>query len=248
MLIEAAKGGNAAVVCFLLENSIPPNPPDLSLASLPTPMTTPTVPPPRVPPVHATQPPVLEHPDFPDVNFPPSLSAQLSTLSSKLSQCPVAPPTSPLIDSPELLFPDMPITSSAPSSMMSSISQSLSDMSCCGTQVTSTAVQTDTKGINEKLSVIQGKLAKALKNAPFDSSLLSNQLLQTMANEWTDVDADDVPIPPSPFSLPTNNSGGIPIDDQGDSEGLMVAEPAQTLHDTIGDIFYEGGKTEFDVL
>ena len=196
MLIEAAKGGNAAVVCYLLENSIPPNPPDLSLASLPTPMTTPTVPPPRVPPVHATQPPVLEHSDFPDVNFPPSLSAQLSNLSNQLSQCPVAPPTSPLIDDQELLFPDMPITSAAPSPMLSSVSQSLSNMSACGTKVTSTAVQTDTKGISEKLSVIQGKLAKAL-----NSNQLSSQLLQTMANEWTDLDPDDTPIPPSPFSL-----------------------------------------------
>ena len=240
MLIEAAKGGNAAVVCYLLENSIPPNPPDLSLASMPTPMTTPTVPPPRVPPVHATQPPVLEHSDFPDVNFPLSLSAQLSTLSNQLSQCPVAPPTSPLIDSQELLFPDMPITSAAPSSMLSSVSQSLSNMSSCATKVTSTAVQTDTKGINEKLSVIQGKLVKALKNAPFDSSLLPSQLLQTMANEWTDLDTDETPTPPSPFSLTTSGTGVAPIDDQVESEELMVAEPAQTLHDTIGDIFSEG--------
>lgn len=240
ILIEAAKGGHAAVICYLLENPIPGTPPDMQLSCMPSAMCAPSIPPPRVPPVHPSQPPLLEHPDLSDLSaFSPEAIA--------LGQLPLAPPTSPLYSLQEaLMFQDMPTTSSATVPTYPSISQSLSSMSTPNTQVTSTAVQTDNKVITEKLQLIQGKLAKALKNAniSLDSGVFPKELLQNVSEEITqfDLEGDDVPVPPQPFLIPS----GIGELTPAQLEGLMVAEPAQTLPDAIGDMLSDGRCCEDD--
>ena len=121
---------------------------------------------------------------------------------------------------------------------MSSVSQSMSDMS---TNMTSTAVQTDNKVvICEKLQLIQGKLAKALKNANLSLENIPPELLQSVNEEVSalNLDGEDIPGPPSPFNMPVGV--GEVIGDEDGIKGLMVAEPAQTLHDTIGDMLSEG--------
>lgn len=237
ILIEAAKGGHAAVVCFLLENPIVSNPPELPLQSMPASLPTPMVPPPRVPPVHSTQPPVMEHPDLPDVNET-MLESQQAMLN-QLSNAPLSPQSPLLLNAPaNFLMPDVPITSCSTSSTMPSVSQSMSDMS---TNMTSTAVQTDNKVvICEKLQLIQGKLAKALKNANLSIDNIPPELLQSVNEEVSalNLDGEEIAVPPSPFSMPIG-TGGV-MGDQDNIEGLMVAEPAQTLHDTIGDMISEG--------
>lgn len=236
ILIEAAKGGHAAVICFLLENPIVSNPPELPLQSMPASLPTPMVPPPRVPPVHSTQPPVMEHPDLPDVNET-MLESQQAMLN-QLSNAPLSPQSPLLLNAPaNFLMPDVPITSCSTSSTMPSVSQSMSDMS---TNMTSTAVQTDNKVvICEKLQLIQGKLAKALKNANLSLDNIPPELLQSVNEEGSalNLDGEEIAVPPSPFSMPIG-TGGV-MGDQDNIEGLMVAEPAQTLHDTIGDMISE---------
>ena len=237
ILIEAAKGGHAAVICFLLENPIVSNPPELPLHSMPATLPTPTVPPPRVPPVHATQPPVMEHPDLPEMSAEALMENQ--QLLNQLSNIPLLPQSPLLLDtSANFVVPEMPTTSCSTSSTMSSVSQSMSDMP---TNMTSTAVQTDNKVvICEKLQLIQGKLAKALKNANLSLENIPPELLQSVNEEVSalNLDGEEIAVPPSPFSMPVGNGGMI--GDQDGIEGLMVAEPAQTLHDTIGDILSDG--------
>lgn len=242
ILIEAAKGGHAAVICFLLENPIVSNPPELPLQSMPASIPTPMVPPPRVPPVHSTQPPVMEHPDLPDVSET-MLESQQAMLN-QLSNAPLSPQSPLLLNAPaNFLMPDVPITSCSTSSTMPSVSQSMSDMS---TNMTSTAVQTDNKVvICEKLQLIQGKLAKALKNANLKNTNFSldnipPELPQSVNEEVSalNLDGEEIAVPPSPFSMPFGTAGVM--GDQDNIEGLMIAEPAQTLHDTIGDIISEG--------
>ncbi|XP_048578543.1 ankyrin repeat and KH domain-containing protein 1 isoform X2 [Nematostella vectensis] len=239
MVIEAAKGGHAAVICYLLENPIPGTPPDLQL-SMHTSMAIPSVPPPRVPPTHASQPPVLEHQDL-----LPDLSA-FGPEGLALGQLPLAPPTSPLCELQEsLLLPDMPITSSAMAPTFPLLSQSIPSMSTTNNaHVTSIAVQTDNKVITEKLQLIQGKLAKALKNAniPLDSNVIPKELLTTDLSHF-DLDGDDVPAPPAPFLVP-NMCGELTPEEHAQLEGLMVAEPAQTLHDTIGDMLSNSSSND----
>lgn len=226
ILIEAARGGHAAVICFLLENPIVSNPPELPLHTMPTSLPTPTVPPPRVPPVHATHPPVMEQPDITDMSTDAMLDAQQIMLN-QLSTTPLSPQSPLLLNGPSnFLMPEMPITSCSTSSTMPSVSQSMSDMA---SNTTSTAVQTDNKVvICEKLQLIQGKLAKALKNANLSLENIPPELLQSVNEEAAQV------VPPSPFSMSVGTSEVLG-DPQG-IEGLMVAEPAQTLHDTIGDM------------
>ncbi|XP_058961953.2 ankyrin repeat domain-containing protein 17 isoform X2 [Pocillopora verrucosa] len=236
ILIEAAKGGHAAVICFLLENPIVSNPPELPLHSMPATLPTPTVPPPRVPPVHATQPPVMEHPDLPDMTAEVLMENQ--QLLNQLSNTPLSPHSPLLLNTPaNFVVPEMPTTSCSTSSTMSSVSQSMSDMS---TNMTSTAVQTDNKVvICEKLQLIQGKLAKALKSANLSLENIPPELLQSVNDEVSalNLEGEEIALPPSPFSVGTV-TGGI-TDDQDGIEGLMVAEPAQTLHETIGDMLSE---------
>lgn len=238
ILIEAAKGGHAAVICFLLENPIVSNPPELPLQSMPASLPTPMVPPPRVPPVHSTQPPVMEHPDLPDVNE--TILESQQAMLNQLSNAPLSPQSPLLLNAPaNFLMPDVPITSCSTSSTMPSVSQSMSDMS---TNMTSTAVQTDNNKvvICEKLQLIQGKLAKALKNANLSLDNIPPELLQSVNEEVSalNLDGEEIAVPPSPFSMPIG-TGGV-MGDQDNIEGLMVAEPAQTLHDTIGDMISEG--------
>lgn len=238
ILIEAAKGGHAAVVCFLLENPIVSNPPELPLHSLPATLPTPTVPPPRVPPVHATQPPVMEHMDMTDMSAEALMENQQLMLN-QLSNTPLSPQSPLMLNTPaNFPMPEMPTTSCSTSSTMPSVSQSMSDMS---SNMTSTAVQTDNKVvICEKLQLIQGKLAKALKNANLSLENIPPELLQSVNEEVSalNIDGEEIAVPPSPFSMPVG-TGGV-IGDQDGIEGLMVAEPAQTLHDTIGDMLSEG--------
>ena len=107
--------------------------------------------------------------------------------------------------------------------------------------MTSTAVQTDNKVvICEKLQLIEGKLAKALKNANLSLDNIPPELLQSVNEEVAalDIGGEEIALPPSPFSVPTG-IGGL-VGNQEGIEGLMVAEPAQTLHDTIGDMLSEG--------
>lgn len=236
ILIEAAKGGHAAVICFLLENPIVSNPPELPLHSMPATLPTPTVPPPRVPPVHATQPPVMEHPDMPDMCTDALMDDQQLMLN-QLSDTPLSPHSPLMLNSPaNFLMPEIPTTSCSTSSTMPS------DMP---TNMTSTAVQTDNKVvICEKLQLIQGKLAKALKNANLSLENIPPELLQSVNEEVSalNLDGEEIAVPPSPFSMPVG-TGGV-IGDQDVIEGLMVAEPAQTLHDTIGDMLSEGMLSE----
>lgn len=238
ILIEAAKGGHAAVVCFLLENPIVSNPPELPLHSLPATLPTPTVPPPRVPPVHATQPPVMDHPDMTDMSAEALMENQQLMLN-QLSNTPLSPQSPLMLNTPaNFLMPEMPTTSCSTSSTRPSVSQSMSDMS---SNMTSTAVQTDNKVvICEKLQLIQGKLAKALKSANLSLENIPPELLQSVNEEVSalNIDGEEIAVPPSPFSMPVG-TGGV-IGDQDGIEGLMVAEPAQTLHDTIGDMLSEG--------
>ena len=237
ILIEAAKGGHAAVICFLLENPIVSNPPELPLHSMPASLPTPTVPPPRVPPVHATQPPVMEHPDMTDMSADTMMDMQQPMLN-QLSNTPLSPHSPLLLNAPaNFLMPEIPITSCSTASTMPSVSQAMSDMS---TNMTSTAVQTDNKVvICEKLQLIQGKLAKALKNANLSLDNIPPELLQSVNEEVSalNLDGEEIAVPPSPFSMPVDTRV---IGDQDGIEGLMVAEPAQTLHDTIGDMLSEG--------
>ena len=238
ILIEAAKGGHAAVICFLLENPIVSNPPELPLHSMPASLPSPTVPPPRVPPVHATQPPVMELPDMPDMSADAMLDTQQLMLN-QLSNAPLSPQSPLMLNTPaNFLVPEMPTTSCSTSSTMPSVSQSMSDMS---SNMMSTAVQTDNKVvICEKLQLIQGKLAKALKNANLSLENIPPELLQSVNEEVSalNLDGEEIAVPPSPFSVPIG-TGGV-VADQDNIEGLMVAEPAQTLHDTIGDMLSEG--------
>lgn len=100
-------------------------------------------------------------------------------------------------------------------------------------------MQTDNKVvICEKLQLIQGKLAKALKNANLSLENIPPELLQSVNEEVSalNLDGEEIAVPPSPFNMPV---GGV-IGGQDGIEGLMVAEPAQTLHDTIGDMLSEG--------
>ncbi|KAJ7392340.1 Ankyrin repeat and KH domain-containing protein 1 [Desmophyllum pertusum] len=236
ILIEAAKGGHAAVICFLLENPIVSNPPELPLHSMPATLPTPTVPPPRVPPVHATQPPVMEHPDMPDMCTDALMDDQQLMLN-QLSDTPLSPHSPLMLNSPaNFLMPEIPTTSCSTSSTMPS------DMP---TNMTSTAVQTDNKVvICEKLQLIQGKLAKALKNANLSLENIPPELLQSVNEEVSalNLDGEEIAVPPSPFSMPVG-TGGV-IGDQDVIEGLMVAEPAQTLHDTIGDMLSEDSSDD----
>ena len=237
ILIEAAKGGHAAVICFLLENPILSNPPELPLHSMPASLPTPSVPPPRVPPVHATQPPVMEHPDMMDMSADTMMDMQQPMLN-QLSNTPLSPHSPLLPNAPaNFLMPEIPITSCSTASTMPSVSQAMSDMS---TNMTSTAVQTDNKVvICEKLQLIQGKLAKALKNANLSLDNISPELLQSVNEEVPalNLDGEEIAVPPSPFSMLVDTRM---IGEQDGIEGLMVAEPAQTLHDTIGDMLSEG--------
>lgn len=204
---------------------------------MPATLPTPTVPPPRVPPVHATQPPVMEHPDLPDMTAEVLMENQ--QLLNQLSNTPLSPHSPLLLNTPaNFVVPEMPTTSCSTSSTMSSVSQSMSDMS---TNMTSTAVQTDNKVvICEKLQLIQGKLAKALKSANLSLENIPPELLQSVNDEVSalNLEGEEIALPPSPFSVGTV-TGGI-TDDQDGIEGLMVAEPAQTLHETIGDMLSEG--------
>lgn len=102
-------------------------------------------------------------------------------------------------------------------------------------------MQTDNKVvICEKLQLIQGKLAKALKSANLSLENIPPELLQSVNEEVSalNLEGEEIALPPSPFSVGAV-TGGI-TDDQDGIEGLMVAEPAQTLHDTIGDMLSEG--------
>lgn len=207
----------------------------MQLSSMPSAMSAPSVPPPRVPPVHPNQPPLLEHPDLADLS-------PFGHEAVALSQLPLAPPTSPLYSLQEaaLMFPDIPTTSSAIAPTYPSMSQSLSTMSMANTNVTSTAVQTDNKVITEKLQLIQGKLAKALKNAniSLDPGVFPKELLQNVSEEITqfDFEGDDAPVPPQPFLI---SSG---VGELSQLDGLMVAEQAQSLPDAIGDMLSDGKK------
>ena len=70
---------------------------------------------------------------------------------------------------------------------------------------------------------------------------ISRELLENVPADVTglELDGDEVPTPPDPFCVPTG-PGEVPSEDQMSSEGLMVAEPAQTLHDTIGNMLSQG--------
>ena len=231
------------MVCFLLENPIVSNPPELPLHSMPTSLPTPTVPPPRVPPVHATHPPVMEQPDV-DVSTDATLDVQQLMLN-QLSSSPLSPQSPLLLNGPtNFLMPDMPITSCSTSSTMPSVSQSMSDMT---SNMTSTAVQTDNKVvICEKLQLIQGKLAKALKNANLSFENIPPELLQSVNEEVSALNLDAEEVPPLPFSMNVDTSEVL--GDQEGIEGLMVAEPAQTLHGTIGDMLSEGTFMQLVIL
>lgn len=158
---------------------------------------------------------------------------------NQLSNAPLSPQSPLMLNTPSnFLMPDVPITSCSTSSTMPSVSQSMSDMS---TNMTSTAVQTDNKVvICEKLQLIQGKLAKALKTANLSLENIPPELLQSVNEEVSalNFDGEEIAIPPAPFSMPVGTAGVI--ENQDGIEGLMVAEPAQTLHDTIGDMLSEG--------
>lgn len=241
MVIEAAKGGHATVVCFLLENPIPATPPELVMPPFQNTTATPSVPPPRVPPVHATQPPLLEHPDLQELKLQQAFIRKPVPLNNQLPPAPVLPPGT--LDEPgNFLLPEVPITSSASSSTFSSVSQSMSNMPSTNIRLMSTAVQTDSsKALTEKLQLIQGKLARALQRANLPLDSIPPELLQNVTNDVSglDLDGDEVSTPPEPFSVPTCTSE-MPGDDQISTEGLMVAEAAQPLHDTIGNMFSEG--------
>lgn len=207
----------------------------MKLTSMPSSMCAPSIPPPRVPPVHASQPPLLEHPDLSDLSaFGPEAMA--------LGQIPMAPPTSPLCSLQEaLMLQDSVIpTSSGMPSAFASLNQTVPSLTTTNTRVTSTAVQTDNKVITEKLQLIQGKLAKALKNAniSLDSGVFPKELLQNVSEEITqfDMEGDEVHVPPQPFLIPSGFGELTPAE----IEGLMVAEPAQTLPDAIGDMLSDG--------
>ncbi|XP_074613505.1 ankyrin repeat domain-containing protein 17-like [Acropora palmata] len=209
ILIEAAKGGHAAVICFLLENPIVANPPELPLNSMPSSLPTPAVPPPRVPPVHASQPLASEHPGIVDMSAGTLLDAQ-QVMLNKLSNTPVSPQSPFLMNGPaNFLMPEMQNSSCPTSSIMP-----------------------------EKLQLIQGKLAKALKKANLSLESIPPELLHSV-NEVSalNIEAEDIAVPPSPFSM-TAGTGSL-LEYQGEVEGLLVAEPAQTLHDTIGDMLSE---------
>jgi hypothetical protein len=134
----------------------------------------------------------------------------------------------------------MPTASSAVPSAFASLNQSIPSITSTNTRVTSTAVQTDNKVITEKLQLIQGKLAKALKNAniSLDSGVFPKELLQNVSEEITqfDMEGDEVSVPPQPFLI----SSGFGELTPAEIEGLMVAEPAQTLPDAIGDMLSDG--------